>query len=381
MPNKTKKKIGLLTFSWINNPGSVLQAYALKSTFESYGVDVTVLNYQNTTWGKYRMLRGVDTFTRGNGPWKIRQIARWIKQEHKHHQKMGKYIRFQKRYLNIAAPAATPEDLGKKAGKWDALVVGSDQVWNYDLPLVDACYFGGFPNAPSKRYAYAASFGKDSVDEERIDETAKLLQGFDRISVREKNSRELAEKLSGKSVSVLPDPSLLLTADTWAKIELPPAEKNYVLVYLREESDAIVKYAEKLAAQKGMQVVVLVRSRLIGEKEKKILDPREWLGYVHHADCVLTNSFHGVCFSVIFKKRFKVFPLVADDWRMRSNTRIDSIVELLGLQDAVSREGDDEASAVSLPAIQYDNVDRILEREREAAFMFIQETVEDIYGN
>ncbi len=381
MQNITKKKMGLLTFSWINNPGSVLQAYALKSTFDSCGIDVSVLNAQHPTWGNYRMIPGVDTFTRGNGPWKIRQVARWIKQEHNHHKKMGKYLRFQKRFLNIDSPVATPEDLGRKAAKLDALVVGSDQVWNYDLPLVDACYFGGFTNAPSKKYAYAASFGKDSVDDDRLDETSRLLQGFDRISVREKNSRELAEKLSGKNVSVLPDPSLLLTADKWAKIEIPPPEKNYVLVYLREESDVVTAYAEKLAAQKGLQVVVIVRSRLIGEKEKKILDPREWLGYVRHADCVLTNSFHGVCFAMIFEKQFKAFPLVTDDWRMRSNTRLDSILELLGLQDAISRESGEEAPEATLPEIKYDNVNRILEGEREAALKFIHETVEDIYGN
>ncbi len=380
MTKKRRKKVGLFTFSWIDNPGSVLQAYALKTVLEEKGLSVSVLNYQNTLWADFRLIRGIDTFPRKIWTWRKKKIYKWRKLERKHKEKMGLYENFQKEYLKIDSPAVKPDDLSRRAAKLDALIVGSDQIWNYDLPLVDSCYFAGFPKAPAKRYSYAASFGKVDFDEERVSEASELLKQFSRISVREKSGQALAERLSGKKVSVHLDPTLLLTADVWEKLETEPPLRNYVFVYLREKSDVISEYAQKIASERGLQVVSIIRGKMTSPEEKEALGPQEWLGYIHHADIVLTNSFHGICFSLIFEKEFKVFALEKSEWRKRSNTRLESIIELLDLQNAVQPESDDGSGQTALPEIQYEKVNSILEKERKSAFEYIQEIAEDIYG-
>ena len=373
-----QKKAGLLTFAWIDNPGSVFQAYALKKVFEQNGLDVLVINYQNTIWGGYRLIPGVDTFCK-SVKWTPRQIARWLKLSYRNNVKMREYKAFQKKYLKIQHPVTLPKDLGMQLSDTDALIVGSDQIWNYDLPLVDDCYFGCFPNAPSKKYAYAASFGKDKIDEDKAAHVSGLLNDFRMISVREKSGQAIAGKLTNKSVSSLIDPTLLLTSDAWQDMEIVPRESGYIFVYLREQSEQISSVAKKIAAKQGLQIVSVLRGKLVGHEEK-IIGPREWLGYIHHADMVFTNSFHGICFSVIFHKNFHVFSLEKDEWRKSSNTRLNSILELLGLQSTLVRIDDTVNNIPELTEISYDEADRILDQERSKAISYIKEIVEDIYG-
>lgn len=183
---------------------------------------------------------------------------------------------------------------------------------------------------------YAASLGRESLDAQYDQRFSELLAHVDAVSVREEAAIPYIKRFyKGKVQSVL-DPIFLLEKKEWVKVENMFEIGGYILVYATEFNKSLVDYAKKLSIDKGLPVTEL-RTSAGGTDSGFHTDytagPAEFLGYIHRADYVVTNSFHAAAFSIIYQKKFIVFP------HSRSNARLSNILDIHGLGGRLWQEG------------------------------------------
>lgn len=213
---------------------------------------------------------------------------------------------FSKQYLHLIPPIYIKRnrDLGKKIpDDYDCYIVGSDQVWNPSWAGQDHYFLSFVP--VRKRIAFAASFGVETLEPEVAQRYARLLADFNYISVREPSGVKLVRQLTGREADVVLDPTLLLAQKEWEKLVKKPdvqLPEHYILAFFlgEEPKQALDSFAEK----HHLPLLHLYRKEY---PQWYVLDPAEFLYVVKHADYVLTDSFHGMVFSLKFEREFYVF--------------------------------------------------------------------------
>lgn len=368
-----QKKVGILTFSYSSNYGSVLQAYALRKIISSIeGYEAHVINYSKTNYGK--PIIGKDVFTKNIKEWTPKNLARWTVRMIAHPLKMRKFNNFFKtHYTPFFKKSYTRASLNSLNDYFDKFVVGSDQVWNYDSPQVDDTYFLDFVEDSHKKISYAASFGQKKIPEEKRSIAKKLITDFSSISVRESNGVDIVSDLTPRKATWVLDPSLLLDKSEYQKIASMPKEKGYVFLYLRHESKKMDEFAEGLARARGLKVIKVYRQWLCKENRTtpKVVGPYEWLGFIQAADYVVTNSFHGICFSLAFEKNFFVEFLTGT--AANTNSRI---ADLLKQFDLLNRHIDDVKDFDDLEEIDYSVVNKFKEYRKQESLLYLKNAIE-----
>lgn len=257
------------------------------------------------------------------------------------------------------------ESLERLNSVYDYFIVGSDQVWN---PL-----YGRLSNvdlltgvANEKRVSYAASFGIENLPEEYRDKVEKELLQFRKISVREDIGKKIVEDITGRTdISVLIDPTMLLTADYWSKIVKRPgfhSEDKYVLLFflggVSSQNKEIIK---NYAKQNNCKII-----NLLDKKSKYYsCDPSEFLFMEKNAQMVCTDSFHSTVFSILFNSSFTVFERISDN---NMNSRLETLLEKFGLQSRVFM-GEE---TLNNQTYDWENVNMKLNVEREYSFQYLK---------
>ncbi len=325
-----KKRIGIVTYwNTEENYGQVLQLFALQCQLKKMNASpflIPVLPgkfprgiYEKYSTNKITFQRLVDAIKK-----------RLYKKQDSTIVKRGFQL-FKDKYLSVSDRRYTPENLYFNAPEADAYICGSDQIWNYPNPV----YFLDWGPMGKKRISYAASFGKSCIPDYQEEAYAKLLSQFDHISVRERSGVDICNKLvhSKKCVQCL-DPTLLLAKEEYCSavdIIEPSIEKKYILLYLLgNKSDVDLGKIDDFAKEKNCEIV-FVPSQGCSVSRYKPTYPsiEEWLGLVKNAEYVITNSFHGTVFSIIFQRSFFILPLVGGDVRM--NDRLNSLFNMLNI--------------------------------------------------
>lgn len=362
------KKVGILTFSYSSNPGSVLQAYALQETISGFsGFDASIINYQKTGADKPKI--GKNVFCGSIKNWTPKNIAKWTVRLVAYPMRMGRYLKFfDKFYKGFSETPVSREALPALAENYDKFVVGSDQVWNFGSINVDHTYFLDFVPDGEKKISYAASFGQKGVPDSEIKAVSPLLADFSHISVREEEGVKTVSELCKKTAEWVLDPSLIFPEEKWHQMAAAPKEKDYVFLYLREESASAEEFAIKLAKQYNLEVVKVFIHWKCNKKGKRTraLGPEEWLGYVKNAKYVVTNSFHGICFSINLKKEFYVDLLKN---RADTNPRIAGVMAQFDLSD---RRLDLVEDVSSLKSIDYEKVNTIKAQKTERSLNYLK---------
>lgn len=212
--------------------------------------------------------------------------------------------------------------------KIDFFITGSDQVWN---PKWDrkGYFFLNFAH-PNQRLSFAASFGVSQIPAEDKMRFRDLLRSMAFISVREERGVDIVKELSGREAELTMDPTLLLGKEGWdhyvdeARVEIP---KHYIATYFLGETP---KAVYEFASEKGLPLVQMNNKK---EEYYFALDPLQFLYVIRQADYMLTDSFHGTVFSILFEKQFYVFERVGLKQDMFS--RIQSLVDTFGLQSRI----------------------------------------------
>ncbi|MFU2362202.1 MAG: polysaccharide pyruvyl transferase family protein [Clostridiales bacterium] len=227
-------------------------------------------------------------------------------------------------------------------GEYDAFIVGSDQVWrpSYNQHLEQAFlnFTENWKNV--KRIAYAASFGVDNWEftKKQTEECKRLVQKFDFVSVREDTAVNLCKEHLGIEATHVLDPTLLLSADDYQKLidGLKISDSPYVFSYLLDESEEKIDILEDISKRLNLPVRKIKLEKDISKipmsKLKSLTYPsiQEWLASFAQADFVVTDSFHGTVFSIIFNKPFVVLPN-----KGRGVARFESLLKDISLENRI----------------------------------------------
>lgn len=284
-------RVGILTFHNSRNYGAVLQAYALQKKMEELFQTVEIIDYRNPKieeelriWtGK---MRGKKSFYYSVLA-ALYRLRKKISFDWFIFKQMKKTIKIDKDRLDVFSE------------KYNLLVTGSDQVWNIGLTGNDKTYFLDFALGNSYKIAYAASFGDGELELDNA--TEKLLHDFQMITLRESIGREKLQILLDKDISVCCDPTLLLGKDICKKMASHRLRKGkYIFLFIIDESQELTEYAQRLAEEKGLTVVS-------NKSDIRFIihpSPKDFLSWIRDAEYVVTNSFHGTIFSLLFEKKF-----------------------------------------------------------------------------
>jgi len=313
-------KIGIITITQGTNYGNRLQIYAVQRVLEKMGYESRlILNQTGVNSVKHRLKKMV-------------KIALGIKSSREDYYREKSYKIFDKKYLRIEKKSLD-ENYGKsKLGfKYDVFLCGSDQVWNPYTPYMNGIFFADIPGV-RKRIAYAASFGVDVIPNEMVKQYSYWLNQFQEISVREESGKQIVDALSNKRATVLLDPTMLLDPAEWEKLEEMPEEfmhKKYVFIYFLGEINVKIKtFIEKTCEENRFELVDVLPAEY--EKNYKF-NPSHFVYLLHHAELVITDSFHAVVFSILFQKQFRVFDRVHGKVNMSS--RLDTLLSYFELAE------------------------------------------------
>lgn len=360
-------KVGILTWHYYNNVGSNLQAYALQEIIDSMGFDVEIINYRykrySDNWVKY-IIKNVFIMIDKKFPNIINEKFRFG------------FLRFQKDKLITSKPIFKKERLKDFSEKYDMVICGSDQIW---APTVfDEIYMLSFVSSPIFKIAYAPSIGLDYIPNELIHKYKELISKIDYISVRESKGVELLkEKCDIESTLVL-DPTLLIDRDHWYKLCKHECiiKEPFIFIYLLGDNSIFRGQIIEYISKKNMKAIVLSPKLNNKEISNDISDyyscmgPTKFLSCISQANIVLTDSFHGMIFSILFHKNFYVFDRFSDGEQENQNSRIDNLTDLLGLSARRIKREDEFNKDINM--IDYVSVDRKLECWREKSFEFLQ---------
>lgn len=370
------KRIKVLTFHRAHNHGSVLQAYALQSFVRNlvceynYGVDYHLIDLHTQFQENfYSVLKSWSN---------PKNIVKNIIALFYRKALCERYLAFEnfiKDEFSITSRYYTAEELKQNPPLADYFITGSDQIWNVRAQDFSEAYYLPFITS-GKRISYAASFGPLKIDWNKYDKfgISKLLSLYDTISVRETGSADNVEMLIGSRPEVHVDPTFLLTADEWRKVQSSANYNNgkYILLYCLEPSKQQLKWAETIGRKLGLPIVV---TRFNNKNDwfnpfvhMYESGPRDFLSLIDHASLVLSSSFHGTAFSIIYHKPFYVFNGLTDN-------RISSILERTDLRDR-SIETRSDVDKVAIKPVDAIKIDKFLDSERQRSAKFLVNALE-----
>ena len=323
-------KVGIMTFPNSTSYGAVLQMYALYSTLTAAGCKTEVINYHN-----HYMKDEMHMSTPKNAHTKNRTIQRKVV----HFKQYREFRVFEKNMEKYPRQTIhSKEDLLQINSRYSHVICGSDQVWNPDITGHDMSYFLDFCDAGTKRISYAPSFGISEFSEPFKEKIYPELTRFSAVSAREQEGKQFLENMLQREVPLVLDPTFLLDSTACAREEDThfAAQKPYILYYAIKRSRELFDFSLDLARKKNSKIVVVGGNFLSNIKNKQDgveyawdISPRQWLYLVHHADCIVTNSFHGTAFSINYQKEFFV------EFSSDTNSRLRQLIQTTGLENRV----------------------------------------------
>lgn len=372
-------KIGIITY-WItrSNYGTVLQNYALQTFLRSFGFETFLIRTDIplgcSRLDYYKSLLQKNGFFSLACYFKSRlfcKIARKISSENKNDDKRN-FPDFVNKNFNPIKIFRSLSELESDCPMADIYISGSDQVWNtygenYNTVSEQIkAYLLSFVPDSAKKISCAASFGKSSLAVEFESLFKKELSRFDFISCREKSGVEICKRLGFENAVLQQDPTMILSSDEYKKIaskSLVP-KKPYILLYLLgNDTDFSTRRLKQFAKLKNLEVVYVPanEAQKINFYKKTFPTVEEWLGLYENASAVVTNSFHGTVFSLIFNKPFLS---VHQTGKFEDqNVRIDSLLEDFGLKNRIF-SGDFEKL---FAPVDFENVNKRLEEIRKCS--------------
>ncbi len=353
-------KISISTY-YRYNYGSCLQAFALSHVLKKNGDDVEILNYEsNYLKCLIKELKYKSYYFSNNNFYKT----------------LKKFNEWNQKNLNISKVIYGENKLKEKINNYDISICGSDQIWNNKKGYINPLYYLPFT---LNKIAYAPSFGKDIENINNLNETLKLIKNFKYISLREKTNVELLKKDYNISTEHVLDPTLLLDKEEWSNvIDKQNYEKKYVLVYLLTKNDDYTKEIEKFSKENNLEIVNL--AILANDNNGNLIaDPFDFINLIKNAEFIFTDSYHGSIFSIIFEKKIYILKRFKDDDISSQNIRLYDLIDLLGIKNILI-ESSDISKVENKKNIDYIEVKKIIEKNKEKSLKFLKNSIDDFRG-
>ncbi len=372
-------KIGIMTWLHNGNYGTVLQAYALQKHLRAEGYDVQSIDFSPTIVEKVKnLIKSKNSMTLFSEKFEAMLTKRKANSA-KLAVKERKFNEFLNSQFNLTKPFYKPEALKELRGKYDTYICGSDQIWS--PMLLNPAYYFDYLTENDKKISYACSFAVNQIPNNKKEKIKGYLTNFNRISVRENKGREIVKDLIGKDVPVLVDPTLLLDKAEWDKLASERiVDKKYVFAYFLTYNQEYFNKAEEIAQQMGCTLVVVPtckESYSINAEIMQDAGPTDWLSLIANAEAVVTDSFHGCVFSLIYSKQFYVFRRFADSNSKSQNSRVYTLLEEYNLNKCLIEAN----SPIDKAFIEQDEFLKVTEKisiNSNKAKKWLKEAIEDM---
>lgn len=385
------KKVGLVMTFQGTNYGQLLQSYALQQKIESMGYETEIIQYHS---GKDKGVKITYASLYVSVQTIIKILFRKLKSR-KNFSKIELDVNHKEniikrrsvsdlfrntRFHNIVVVNGY-SNLVDKSKDYSAVVVGSDQIW---LPEVSVTNFYTlrFALPGITRISYATSMGVSSYPNYAKKPAAEYWQKIDYLSVREEQAKKIIKEIADVEANVVADPTYLLTTEEWEERipNISVIETGYVLCYFLGDNDVIKEYAKRFADGKNLRLVSILSNECNSDDSQfadEVLigkSPEEFINLIRNADFVLTDSFHGLAFSVINEKQFYIFYRNRTDVKQSRNSRIDNIVKIWGLEERLIKEP--EKMIFKDDLIDYSIVTKKRNEFREESLNFLRSALE-----
>lgn len=360
-------RVGILTHPLRNNCGGILQNYALQTVIRRMGHYVETIDRHNDIKFSYRVIswcsRIIKKYVLGYNVSTDFYLVQTRKQFLKDNVT---FVSFINKYIKLSPYIKCNKDLVRVRNyNYDVVVVGSDQVW---LTLYLPWSFLGFLDKNVRRISYAASFGKSELNysEKQLNCAKRDLRNFYAVSVREDSGVFICkEKFNIDAVHVL-DPTMLLDVDDYMNLcdEIPPiSEEPFLLSYILDNNDKKKQYVNYLAEINGLKVINFY--------DLDVISVEKWISLFRDCNYVVTDSFHGTVFSIIFNKQFISISNVK-----RGNARFDSLLRMYNLSNRLVDEKSLEFFDITnRNSIDFSIVNNIREEWKQRSFEFLKKAL------
>lgn len=361
--SKKKKRVGIITFHFVNNFGGALQAYALRKTIdERCDADAEIIDYR--IW----FIRLTDRIRLLPITTNLKEIISGFKTMGQRINRRTKFGVFTRHNSKITRKYSNHWQLNNNPPCDEKFVCGSDQIWNPILTFgVSPSYYLQFEKNPENKIAYAPSFGTNEIKKRHKKTITNNLNNIKYLSVREQSGKELIKDLTGKDVPRLIDPTFLLDKEEWSSIGMNPlnSKEPYILLYIMQRDMAVYEYARRIKEEKGIKLIEISRYGYnpgFVDETLVSVGPDEFLGLFRDAAYVCTNSYHGLAYSIIFEKDFCIIPC------KRFTARINNMVDLLQIKNVA--ENDDIHALFA--KYDKDYVREVIKQEKEKSITFLR---------
>lgn len=369
------KKTGILTFHNSYNCGSMLQSYAMQNVLKKLGIENEIINFSNEGQKELYLVT-----------YKNKNLKNFIKNIiiFPHKKIVGannkKYEEFKNEYFDLSKNSYSKmEELNDE--EYDAVIAGSDQIWNTTIMDADDAYFLPWVKS-AKKIAYAPSFGAKRLEKyvTDIEKYKGYLNSFNYLSIREKNGQKWLRELLQKEVPVVLDPTLLLEKEDYEKIEAKDIEEKeeYIFFYCPSFDSEICKFVKKISDKYKLKVIVwsakeyyLKYIKRYGFTLAKYENPSSYLYYIKNAQMVFTTSFHGTIFSTIYRKKFYV---IKNGGMYGDDDRVQTLVTQLGIEERLVPY-EFEENKDYLEEVNYEKYDIYLKEYKEKSLDYLRKSL------
>lgn len=357
-------KIGIITFHNADNYGAVLQTYGLQEALRNLGHTVEIININ------HKFLRNRQDIICINTSSLYRMLRSSLSSVFYLHSRISKKLRFlsfRNKYLQLSKKVKNTKNL-----KYDAYITGSDQVWNVRMTNFDKNFFLDFCSKGEKTLSYAASLGSCNLSPEGLDFIKSQISNINNISVREASAKILIGTLTNKIVNHVLDPTLLHKSDMWYNLTKNFKEDTYILVYSVGPIGDLLSITEDVYKRTGTPIYLLPPLKHKKFKTIRHVSPQEFLSLISSATMIITNSFHGTIFSILFNKKFISIP------HLETGDRVRGLLIDLGLEHRIVEDTKD-AFQIITKDIDYDLVQKRLDNRRNESYQFLINSLGNLY--
>ena len=384
-----KPRIGLILVPEHTNYGAQLQSFATQKAVESFGCDTEIIIYKAN-----KSNRNVK-FYWGLIPWFIKRLLaskvqdryKGLDEVHEKNHQMRKAASkaFKEKYLKNIRICNGYNELVQAGQSYNAVLIGSDQMWQPGVAFGNFISMRFVPDGV-RRISYATSCGVSKYPKYCYKSSKDMWMRFDFLSTREEQGKALIKDVCGKNikVEVLADPTYLLSKQEWE--DCIPTQKMlkepYVVCYLIGNDVEQKLCAKRYAQHKGLKIVSLMSNESVSPVDMNFADinimgagPEDFINWIRGADCLFTDSFHGLAFSVINEKQLYVFYRHKSGVSVTKNSRIDNIIQMWGIQNRlIVDENFDWVNYIETP-IDFDIVSQKVAEKRTEGLFYLKKAL------
>ncbi len=355
-------RVGVLTWHYYQNFGSALQCFAIQTLLENLGKEVKVINYRNPNFGSVDMNKE-----------RLCYLLAPVLERISPRFKLAN-LRFRKKYIHETRLVMSHEAVWKIAQSYDAVVFGSDQIWAPNL--LNPIYLGESIPDSIRKVSYAASIGLNAIPKELVPMYQKWLHSFYAVSIREEEGKSLLKKECNIESTVVLDPTLMEDVSVYRKMqrEVIGIQRPFLFCYFLNKKHKYKDIVQKYAREHNLQIVAVSDKPEDAEWTTRLtgLGADHFLWLINNSETIMTDSYHGTIFSLLFHKNLWLFRRFEEDNPICQNSRIRQLQNDFNIAHRIIST--DTVIDESLP-IDYQYFERQLSRLRSSSLSFLMNSL------